>query len=371
MNITCAKEPLLKAVKTAESLLLTKNINKADVLIDASSDMTRILSTDLETSVVIDLAASIEKNGSVVVFGKRLSDIISNLPNEDVQLTVTAEHLLKIKSLNKNIKALFSLKGLAKTEFPGLPKIGSENVFKIAQKELKSCIRKVLPSASSDDMRYVLNGVLFNVKRSKIKLVATDGRRLSVVSTAVEGPVEEKNVVVSKRVLTEIERMLGTEGECQIGVGDNQVFFQFDNITIVSRLIEGDFPDYQQVVPASHELEVVFNKEELLTATKRVSLMVNENFKKLTLTMDSEKAVFDSQDPEIGEAFEEVKIISSKPALKDKFVISFNSYFLMDVLKVIDTQEMIFRFNKNVNPAVLTEKDGGDYLSVIMPMKNI
>jgi len=371
MNIICAKDPLLKAVRIAESLLLTKSINKADVLIDASSDMTRILSTDMETSVMIELAASIEKNGSVVVFGKRLSDIISNLPNEDVQLSVTADHLLKIKSLSKGIKALFSLKGLAKSEFPEPPKISNDGVFKIEQKVLKACIRKVILSASTDDMRYVLNGILFNVKRDRIKLVATDGRRLSVISSAIKGPSQEKNVIVSKKVLTEIEKMLGTEGECQIGIAENQAFFQFENITVISRLIEGDFPDYQQVIPASHDLEVVFNKEELLTATKRVSLMVNENFKKLTITMDEQKAVFDSQDPEIGEAFEEVKLKSKNRELKENFVISFNCFFLMDVLKVIDTEDLVFRFNKNVNPAVIMEKDGDDFLSVIMPMKNV
>jgi DNA polymerase-3 subunit beta len=371
MNIVCAKEPLLKAVRIAESLLLTKNINKADVLIDASSDTTRVLSTDLETSVMIELAASIEKNGSVVVFGKRLSDIISNLPNEDVQLTVSADNLLKIKSLSKGIKALFSLKGLAKSDFPVLPKISNDGVFKMEQKTLKTCIRKVILSASNDDMRYVLNGILFNVKRSKIRLVATDGRRLSVISAAVEGPAQEKNVIVSKKVLAEIEKMLGTEGECQVGIAENQVFFQFDNITVISRLIEGDFPDFQQVVPASHDLEVVFNKEELLTATKRVSLMVNENFKKLTITLDEQKAVFDSQDPEIGDAFEEVKIVARNKSLKENFVISFNCFFLMDVLKVVDTADIVFHFNKNVNPAVILEKDGDDYLSVIMPMKNV
>ena len=371
MNIICAKEPLLKAVRTAESLLLNKNINKANVLIDASTDTTRILSTDMETSVIVDLAASIEKNGSVVIFGKRFSEIISNLPNEDISLAVSADHLLKIKSLNKGIKALFSLKGLAKSEFPEVPKTSNDGVFKIEQKILKTCIRKVILSASNDDMRFVLNGILFNVKRDRIKLVATDGRRLSVISSAIKGPAQEKNVIVSKKVLTEIEKMLGMEGECQLGIAENQIFFHFENVTVISRLIEGDFPDFQQVIPASHDLEIVFNKEELLTATRRVSLMVNENFKKLTITMDDEKAVFDSQDPDIGEAFEEVKIKSKNRAIKENFAISFNSFFLMDVLKVIDTEDLVFRFNKNVNPAVIAEKDGDDYLSVIMPMKNV
>jgi DNA polymerase-3 subunit beta len=370
MNITCSKDPLLKAVRTAESLLLAKNIGKANILLDASTDTPRVFSTDSETSVVVNLNAAIDQNGSVVVYGRKLSDILSSLPDKDVQLTVNADHLLKIKTTDKSVKALFSLKGLPRSDYAVLPKTGGDQVFRMAQKDLKNMIRKVIFSASSDDMRYVLNGILFGIKRKTLKLVATDGRRLSVVSKDIEGPAQEHNVIISKKVLSELERMLGNEGDCQVGVSENQAFFHFDNIHIISRLIEGDFPDYQQVIPPTHETTVEFKREELMDAVKRISLLVNENFKKITITIKDNKAVFDSADPEIGEAFEEVNLQSVQPALKEDFVISFNSHFLMDVLKVTDTDTLVFLFNKNVNPAVIREKDGEDFLSIIMPMKN-
>jgi DNA polymerase III subunit beta len=371
MKIICAKEPLLKAVRIAESLLLTKNINKADLVIDASSDITSVFSTDMDTSVIVHLNANISENGAVVVFGKKLSEIISNLPNEDIQFHTNAEHLLKIKSLNKDIKANFSLKGLSKDEYPQIPPFNNNHVFKIDQKDLKNMIRKVITSASNDDTRYVLNGVLFNIKREKIKMVATDGRRLSLISCPIKGLAEEKNVIVSKKVLNEIEKMLGTEGECQVGVTENQIFFRFDNINIVSRLVEGEFPDYQQVIPASFDFSVLFRKEELSTAVKRISLMVNENYKRLNIVLKEKTAVFSGTDPELGDANEEISIKEHSKKTEGEFEISFNSYFLSDVLKVVDGEDVLFQFNKNTNPALIREKETEDYLAVIMPMKSV
>lgn len=370
MKIVCSKEPLLKAIRTAESLLLTKNINKADLVVDASGDMLRIYSTDLDTSVVVQLQATIENNGAVVVFGKKINEIVSNLPNDDIQLTSTDDNTMKIKTLNKETKALFTLKGLSKDDYPELPVVSNKNIFKMEQKVLKNMIRKVILSASNDDTRYVLNGILMNIRKDKMLMVATDGRRLSLINTQIEGLAEEKNVIVSKKVLSEIEKMLGTEGECQLGVTDNQIFFRFDNISIISRLIEGDFPDYQQVVPSSFEMEASFNTQEMMTAVKRISVMVTENFKRLTMTMNKKNSViFNATDPELGDAHEEIDIKGLSQKLSEDYSIAFNSFFLVDVLKVIDTEEVVIQLNKNTNPAVIREKDNKDFLSVIMPMK--
>ncbi len=370
MKIVCSKDPLLKAIRTAESLLLTKNINKADLVIDATSDMLKIYSTDLDTSVVIQIQASIENNGAVVVFGKKINEIISNLPNDDIQLVATEDNTMKIKTMNKETKALFTLKGLSKDDYPELPVVSNKNIFKIEQKILKNMIKKVILSASNDDTRYVLNGILLNIKKDRMLMVATDGRRLSLINSAVEGLPEEKNVIVSKKVLGEIEKMLGTEGECQLGVTENQIFFRFDNISIISRLIDGEFPDYQQVVPSSTEMEVSFNSQEMMTAVRRISVMVTENFKKLTMTMNKKNSVvFNATDPDLGDANEEIDIKNISQKLSDDFVIAFNSFFLVDVLKVIDSEEVVFQFNKNTNPAVIREKDNNNFLSVIMPMK--
>jgi len=370
MNITCSKETLLKGIRIAESLLITKNIGKNNILLDASDDLLKIFATDSETSVIVNLKADISKNGSLAVFGKKIIDILSNLPEQDVIITSTEENILKIKSLEKSINALFSLKGIPKNEYATIPSIEEDAVFKIGQMDLKNMIRKVISSASNDDMRYVLNGILFSIKRKSLKLIATDGRRLSVITKDIEGPSKDENIIISKKVLSELEKLLGTEGECQIGFSSSKVFFHFDNIHIISRLIEGDFPDYQQVVPKTTEREVVFKKEELFNAVKRISLIVDEKYKKITITVKDNKAIFDSQDPDVGEAFEEINCVSVKPPFKEDFVISFNSFFLLDVLRVIETDEVVFLFNQNINPVIIKEKDSDSFLSIIMPMKS-
>ena len=352
MKFTCAKEPLLKAVRAAESLLLTKNINKADLLIDASKDMTRIFSTDMDTSVIVNISTNISENGSMVVFGKKLSEILSTLSNDDIQLHATSDTLLKVKSLSKESKALFNLKGLPGKEYAQVPDIANDYVFKIDQKIIKNMIRKVITSASNDDTRYVLNGIMMNARKDNLKMVATDGRRLSLVSCPIKGPASEKNVIVSKRVLSEMEKMLGLEGECQIGISDNHIFLSFDNIYIVSRLIEGDFPDYQQVIPAAFEFEAVFTLADLYASVKRISLMANENYKRLNLVVKDKVAQFNSSDPDLGDAVDEIPILETSKSSDKEFEIAFNCFFLLDILKVVDSQEIVFRFNKNTNPAL-------------------
>lgn len=371
MKLTCSKDPLLKAVRTAEAFLLAKNLGKGNILLDASSDTPFVFSTDSETSVLVRLNAETHENGAVVVLGRKLSDILSTLPDKDVQLTATADHTLKIKTLDPSVKALFSLKGLPKSEYPPVPTSSDDQVFAIPQKDLRTMIRKVVFAASNDDMRYVLNGVLFTVRRKSLRLAATDGRRLAVMTKAVEGPAQERDVIVSKKVLAELERMLGTEGECQIAVAENHIRFHFDNIQVVSRLIEGEFPDYQQVIPSQHALKAVFGRAELTDAVRRISLLVSENFKRLTITLKDGKAVFDSQDPDVGEAFEEIPLQALEPSPQEPFVIAFNSHFLADVLKVTDSDSLVFLFNQNISPAVIREKDNDEFLAIIMPMKTV
>lgn len=368
MKLSIPKEPLLKAIRTAESFLFIKNLNKADLLIDASSDITRIFATDKETSVIIKLNANITENGSMVIYGKKFNDILAALPNDDVELTAISE-TVSIKSLNKNTKALFNLKILPKDEYPKMPEQKNDNIFKLKQSILKQMISKVISSASNDDTSYALNGILFNIKRDSLKLVATDGRRLSLITENIEGTPEEKNVIVSKKVLGELEKMLGEEGECQIGLSDNQIFFYFDNIYISSTLIEGDYPDYQQVIPNNFNLDISFNTAFLTRAVKRISTLLNENYTRITFSFNNETVSINSADPDLGDATEEIPIDSISKPLDENFIIGFNAFFLMDVLKVINNDTVLFRFNKNTNPALIMEKNIDKYLSVIMPMK--
>lgn len=371
MKLTCARETLLKAVRSAEALLMNKSINKADLLIDATTDMTRIFSTDMETSVIVNISANISENGSVAVFGKKLSEVLSSLTNDDISINVTAENQMKVKSLSKESKALFTLKGQPGKEFNQIPQITNDHVFSIEQRVMKNMIRKVITSSSNDDTRYVLNGVLFNASRDRLKMVATDGRRLSLISSQIKGPAQEQNVIVSKRVLSEMEKMLGTEGQCQIGISEKNIFLSFDNTYIVSRLIEGDFPDYKQVIPAAFDFEVTFEQQSLFNAVKGISLMANENYKRLNLSIKHKAAQFTSSDPEIGDAVDEIIVKDTTKQGDTDFDIAFNCFFLMDILKVIDSEQIVFKFNKNTNPALVQEKGNDDYLSVIMPMKSV
>lgn len=226
-------------------------------------------------------------------------------------------------------------------------------------------IRKTIFSVSTEETRYVLNGVYFEIKKDEMKMVATDGRRMAYITDSIKCPFEKKDVIVPHKVLAELEKNLQTEGVCKIGISENQIFFDFNNISLISRLIEGQFPDYENVIPKKHEMIVKFFTKKIQSGVERIALMASEKYNRVIFGFQKNKVILKSNDPVVGDATEEIDIGYDYNDME----LAFNSAFLIDMMRVADSEEINFYLSSPNTAAIIKEKDNDNYSYIVMPMK--
>ncbi len=368
MKITATKEKLLKAIQLAEDIITSKNTISilSNILLETVNNKLVITSTDLDVAIKSNIDAKIIEEGSITIFAKTFSDIIRELPNDDIEIAVDDEKMVKIKSKNEHVKANFKIIGIPKNDYPVLPEIEKTNTFTIPQKILKDLIRKTIFSVSKDDAGVAISGVKMELKDKKLRFASTDARRLSVMDYSVETDVVIEDAIIPQKVLSELLKILDDESEVNISVSSNQIYFNINNIELVSKLIDGKFPDYTQVIPTTFEKKVVLYTNKFYNVVRRVSTLAKEKTKaKVTCKFDNNKLELISIDPEIGNATEEIEI----PYDYESYEIAFNSEFLLDAVKSLDTEKLVFGFNKNTEAALIKEENNEDYLSLIMPIR--
>jgi DNA polymerase-3 subunit beta len=261
-------------------------------------------------------------------------------------------------------QSFFKMMGLAEEEFPVLPKLEDAKVFTLKQKDFKDGLRKTSYAISTDETRYVLNGILFSLKENKLTMVATDGRRLALVDLEVEFPrSQEGDMIVPAKCVGELQRLLGDEGELKMLVGENQIAFDVNGRLLVSKLIEGNYPNYRQVIPAETKERVTIEREQLLTAVRRVALLSSEKSNSVKLNFTKNNLEITANTPEIGEAHESLPV-----QYKGKeFSIAFNPIFLQDPLRNLPDDEVHLDLIDEMSPGVI--KIGTPFLYVLMPMR--
>ena len=258
--------------------------------------------------------------------------------------------------------------GLLKEDFPQIPEFPTQtkstDLVKFPQKVLKEMIQLTSFAMSHDETRYVLNGILFSFKDKGLRLVATDGRRLALIEKSIPelGNIQ-KDVIVPMKTIQELSRNLGEEGEVVFYFKENQLQINISAITVISRLIEGEYPNYEQVIPKKIKEEFRINTQEFLQATRRASILTNQDSQSIKINILKDKMVFTKNTPELGEAREEVEVDYKGGEL----AIGFNPGFLIDVLKNISEQDVKFGFTDPEKPAVI--KSGEDYTYIVLPMQ--
>ena len=247
-------------------------------------------------------------------------------------------------------------------EFPSLARFEEAKIFTIAQKDLKDGLKKTSYAISVDETRYVLNGILFSFKDNKLTLVATDGRRLALVDLEVEFPSsQETEIIVSTKAVTEIQRLLREEGEVKLSISENQIAFELNRTLLVSKLIEGNYPNYRQVIPAEAKERIRLERETFLTAVRRVSLLASE--KSVNLIFAKSNIDIVANTPEVGEAKESLPVMYQGR----EFSIAFNPEFLMAPLRNLSEEEIYLDLIDELSPGVI--KIAGPFLYVLMPMR--
>ncbi|MDD5422209.1 MAG: DNA polymerase III subunit beta [Candidatus Omnitrophota bacterium] len=363
MKFNTTKDILLKGIQSVQTAINTKSSLPilSNILIEAKDENIIMTTTDLDIGIVSKIPVKPAITGAITVPAKKFSDIIKELPdNESISISVKKNNVVNI-DCGKNT---FKVMGLPREEFPQLPELKDKDSINLPQKKLKTMLKMTSFAISRDETRYVLNGVLFVVKPSFIRLVATDGRRLASIEEKMQLPKSmERKFIVPTKAVNELDKILGEDGEVKIFFGDNQVFFDAGQTRLVSRLIEGEFPNYEQVIPKEAKEKIVVSRSALLSAVKRVALFTNPDSMAIKVELGKDKIIASKNSPYLGEARVEVDADYKGKELS----VGFNPDYLADLLKNVDQEMINFELVDAEKPGAV--RVGSEYVYVVLPMQ--
>jgi len=375
MKTTIQKGNLVKYLSYTDAIASSKSTIPilTNILLDANNGTLSFLSSNLETGIKITDTANILENGALAVNGKKLLSIVRELPEADVDLSTDEHNRLMVKSMSDQIKAKFTMAGVAKDEFPEVKTEPDNDYITINADEFKEMIKKVIFSISSDENKYSLTGIFFEKDDNGINMVATDGKRLAMVTKTGEKlelsiddlQIPHDGVIVPKIVFTELLKYPFEQNKLSMGFSKNQIFFMYDNIRLTSNLIEGKYPEYKRIIPVEREKYFIADKTLLLNAIKRVSVLVDESFNQIKLSLSGNTLVLSCQNPSLGGAVEEIPIQYSG----DEIDIALNYIYLIDCVKEISSENIKIDFENAERVINVYGEDEEGYINLIMPMK--
>lgn len=362
MRFSVSKDILLSGLQTVQNVVSSRTTLPilANVRIQAEEGKLRFTTTDLDVGVTCTTDAAVERFGGTTLPVKRLAGIVRELPQGDIHVEVDSKNIASLKSGN----IFFKIHGLPAEEFPPFPEFTDCKVFTLKQAEVKDALRKTSYAISSDETRYVLNGILFSFKDSRLTMVATDGRRLGLVDLEVEFPQsDEVDVIVPTKCINEIARLTVDSGEIKMYVTQNQVAFDIGATRLVSKLVEGNYPNYRQVIPNEARERVTLERDLFLSAVHRVSLLSSEKSNSVKLIFTKNNLEIAANTPDVGEAKESIAVTYKGPDM----AIAFNPEYLMAPLRALPNDEVFLDLIDEMSPGVI--KIQSPFLYVIMPMR--
>lgn len=364
MKLKFAKEALLNGLQAVQNLVGIRSTLPilANVLVTAEKDKVWLTTTDLDLSVRCGIDAEVGKTGTTTLPVRRLVGIARELPEGDIEIAVDDKDVASITCGS----SFFKIIGMSDDEFPPIAKADGKFCYHVDEGIFRGMLTKCSYAASTDETRFVLNGVLLNFAGGKLTMVATDGRRLALVEQEIEFPKEsEKSVVLPNKAVAELLRLLGDEGSMmKICVKDNMVMFEFRSIQVTSKLVEGTYPNYRQVIPSKCEERVAVERESLLTSLRRIALLsAADKSSAAKLTFGKNKLTLTINTPDVGEARETLPVKYSGKEI----AIAFNPEFMMDPLKNLKNDEIAIEIIDDLSPGVI--KCDSPFLYVIMPMR--
>jgi len=364
MKLTCAKEELAEKLQVAGRGVSTRASVQilAGILLRATSGQLSLSATDMEISLRVSLDAQVEDEGSVVVPGRLLVDIVRLLPAGEVTISHrTDEGVVELVCGT----ASYRLHTYAAEDFPRLPEIDDSAAFTVDKEAFVDTIARVSRSASRDESRPVLTGVLVRFEGDKLVMAATDSYRLSVKETALtEGPGREVEAIVPARALAELARVAqGEPGSLQVGIQENQVVFGVDDVWLTARRIDGQFPNYKQLLPETFEAEVTMPREEFLDVVRRTSVLAQRK-SPLRLRFEDGELTVSAQTQDVGEARESLPISYSGETIE----IGFNAEFLRDGLESVSDDNVRVKLISPLRPGLI-HGESDDFLYLIMPIR--
>jgi len=384
MKFIIRKDELQRGLQLVQSVADRKSTMPilSNVLIVAGKDGLSLTATDLEIGVRGRYKADVKAEGGLTISARKLFEIVRELPENDVTIESTENNWAVVTSG----KSEFKFTGLAVEEFPELPAVEDAAFITIEKSVMREFIKRTIFAAADNDTRYVLNGIYLSLKKAKggigVEMVGTDGHRLAVIDKQIEAEVPdgfaEMSAIVPKKSATELRKLLeegdGEEGEeggdssskFEMALTKNHVVFKSGSTYMVSRLIEGSYPNYSQVIPADNDKNAVVSRDALIRSLRRVSLLSRERTNAVKFTFGKGGgAELSSQNPEMGEAREDLEMEYTDTEIE----VGFNAKYLLDALGVMGTEKVTLLLKDSLSPCVVTEDSDESYRCVVMPLR--
>jgi DNA polymerase-3 subunit beta len=367
MNLTIAKDQLINGLQAVQNIVNARTTLPilSNVLIHAEGTRVEFTATDLDVTVVCAVEGKVKKGGSTTVPVKKLFGIARELSNSDIDLQVDEKNLCTVQSG----ASFYKINGLSADEFPPVHKFKDDKKVVLSQETIKGMMKKTSFAISTDESRYVLNGIFISLKEHKMTMVATDGRRLALVDEEVE--LDEKNqgeFIVPAKAVNELNRLLQDKGTAEMRFNENLASFSLKDdkgfsVLVITKLIEGNYPNYRQVIPGECKERVALVREEFLHALKRAEIMTSEKSNSVKLAFTKNNLAITANSPDVGEARESLAINYKG---KD-MAIAFNPKYMIDPLLALSNDEIFLELIDELSPGVF--KINGPFLYVVMPMR--
>jgi DNA polymerase-3 subunit beta len=367
MNLTISKEQIINGLQAVQNVVSNRTTLPilSNVLLRAEGDKLELTATDLDVTIACSVEAKVKKPGASTVPVKKLFGIVRELGNSEIDLEVDDKNVCSIRSG----ASFYKINGLNADEFPPMPKFKEDKKVVLPQETVKGMMKKTSFAISTDESRYVLNGIFISLKDHKMTMVATDGRRLALVDEEVD--VSEKSqgeFIAPAKAVNELNRLLQEKGEVEIRYTENQASFTLKDekngsVLIVSKLIEGNYPNYRQVIPSEVKERISLVREEFLHALRRAEIMTSDKSNSVKLTFGKNNLAITANSPEVGEARESIAINYKGKEM----AIAFNPKYMIDPLNALANDEVFIELIDELSPGVL--KINGPFLYVVMPMR--
>ncbi|MGO8766735.1 MAG: DNA polymerase III subunit beta [Limisphaerales bacterium] len=367
MNLTITKEQILTGLQAVQNVVGSRTTLPilSNVLLRADKDRIEFTATDLDVTVACSVEAKVKKGGATTVPVKKLFGIVRELNGNEIEIETDEKNITSIRSG----PSFYKIHGLGADEFPPLPKFKDDKKVLLQQENVKAMMRRTSFAISTDESRYVLNGIFISLKDHKMTMVATDGRRLALVDEEVD--ISENSsgeFILPAKAVGELNRLLQEKGEVEIKFGDNQASFSLKDdkgfsVLLITKLIEGNYPNYKQVIPTETKERIPLAREEFLQALRRAEIMTSEKANSVKMAFGKNTLAITANSPEVGEARESLAVNYKGKEM----AIAFNPRYLIDALAALSEDEVFFELIDELSPGVL--KINGPFLYVVMPMR--
>lgn len=376
MKLLIQRSHLVQAIQNVHKAVSSKSTIPvlSGIKMAADKDGVRLTATDLEIGIETFIPTHIEDEpimdviepGAIVLSARYFADIVKKLPTQQVEIEVKQNYLTIIRAG----KSEYNLHGLDHEEFPRLPQVNDQNVFTIQADIFKDMIRQVAFSVSTEEIRPMLTGVLFSLKNGQLKFVATDSHRLATREATVEAAptLELSNVIVPGKSLNELARLLpDNDSLIDVVVAENQVLVKMNRTQFYTRLVDGQYPDISRIIPTTFKSGITVNTKELYNAVERAQLIAKDSDNNLVrFTIKADQLQITSNSPDVGKVSE---VIDGIKMTGDELLIAFNAKYVMDALRVLDSEELVIEFTGSMSPFLMKQPDNPRYLYLVVPVR--